>query len=359
MEKILYAEEKKIFQETTPPAVSILLPFEPKMSIKHELEYQLKNAAKKVEKELLENYPREKALAVIVKLQHLIDHLNFNTHKKSIAIFVSSEIEKVFYLDIAVKEKIIINGSFEIRDLIANKKQNRQYLILHLTGKHSKIYLADSNKIDIIKSNVASNIYADERDMPEKVPHFDDPEKYKEILLEKFLHHMDEGLTMILEAFPLPVFVISSEKILGHFKKITKNQSAIITYVHGSYEDLKETEILKIIDPYIADWNRVKQMTLLKQIEKAMDNHKLVYGIQEVLDAIVHKNSRLLILEKDFAYSIEQTEDHAKHGSDHLFYIHDLVGSVIEKVLEYGGDVEFVDNDQLKEYDHIALIKYY
>ena len=40
-------------------------------------------------------------------------------------------------------------------------------------------------------------------------------------------------------------------------------------------------------------------------------------------------------------------------------FIKDAVDDVIEKVLENGGDVEFVDEGLLKEYKHIALIKYY
>ena len=32
---------------------------------------------------------------------------------------------------------------------------------------------------------------------------------------------------------------------------------------------------------------------------------------------------------------------------------------LIEKVLEYGGDVEFADEALLTSYDHIALIQYY
>ena len=35
------------------------------------------------------------------------------------------------------------------------------------------------------------------------------------------------------------------------------------------------------------------------------------------------------------------------------------VDDVIEKVLENGGDVEFVDEGLLKQYDHIALISFY
>jgi hypothetical protein len=40
-------------------------------------------------------------------------------------------------------------------------------------------------------------------------------------------------------------------------------------------------------------------------------------------------------------------------------YIKDAVDDVIEKVLENGGDVEFVDEGILKDYNHIALIQYY
>ncbi|MBK6634610.1 MAG: hypothetical protein IPG38_10090 [Chitinophagaceae bacterium] len=40
-------------------------------------------------------------------------------------------------------------------------------------------------------------------------------------------------------------------------------------------------------------------------------------------------------------------------------YIKDAVDDVIEKVLENGGDVEFVDEGVLKEYQHIALILFY
>jgi len=42
-----------------------------------------------------------------------------------------------------------------------------------------------------------------------------------------------------------------------------------------------------------------------------------------------------------------------------FFYIKDAVDDIIEKVLENGGDIEFVDQDVLRDYGHIALIRYY
>ena len=56
------------------------------------------------------------------------------------------------------------------------------------------------------------------------------------------------------------------------------------------------------------------------------------------------------------------TEDRIE-GTEELYnrfsYIKDAVDDVMEKVLEFGGDVEFVDEGILDAYAHIVLINYY
>ncbi len=49
----------------------------------------------------------------------------------------------------------------------------------------------------------------------------------------------------------------------------------------------------------------------------------------------------------------------ADEAGNQISYIRDAVDDVIEKVLEKGGDVEFVDKDLLSNYQHIALVHYY
>ena len=73
------------------PAVSIIMPFTPVITLKKTLEYSLKNVMGKVEAMLSTHYTVEKAIPVIIKLRNLISSLNYNTHKKSIAIFVSPD----------------------------------------------------------------------------------------------------------------------------------------------------------------------------------------------------------------------------------------------------------------------------
>src|ERR1039457_1439900 len=91
------------------PSVSVIMPFEPKISLRSELDYKLKLLTKKIESQLMETYLEEKVVPVMIRFHNLINDIDYNTQKKSIAIYPSPIIEKIFYLDVPVIEKIIID----------------------------------------------------------------------------------------------------------------------------------------------------------------------------------------------------------------------------------------------------------
>jgi len=346
------------------PAVSVIVPFEPKMSLKSEITHSLKIAADKVERELLESYPNELAVPVLEKLRAIIKNLNFNTHKKSIAIYVSPVFEKVLYLDIAVEEKIIIDESFEIRDLVYSKKQLHKYLVLLLDAKESRIYLGNTTTFVRIASNTPESVYAYVNEVPERVSNFSDVQQRREIIMDKFLHHIDNGLNLMLNAYKLPLFVVGPAKMIGHFKSLTKHEGSVIEYIEGDYNQSTFEELKAVLQPHISDWKKVKQKELMNLLQEAMGKGKLVSGMNDVWYEAMHKKGKLLIVEKNYMYAAEHAEREdviykATEPYNKFSYIKDAVDDVIEKVLESGGDVEFVDEGVLAGYDHIALIQYY
>lgn len=346
------------------PAVSIILPFEPKMSIKAELREQLKHSIKKVEDELMQQYPADVALPVLKKIHTLAQGLDYSTYKKSIAIFASPVFEKLLYLDIAVEEKIIVDESFEIRDLVYCKKDMHKYLVLLLAANESKIFIGNTNTFVRIKSNKPEQVMAYENDIPERVANFSDPHDRKEVMLDKFLKNMDDGLSLVLHAYALPLFVVGTPKVLGHFKKISKNNTHIVRTIEGNYTEATEDTLLNVLRPFVNDWKKVKQEDLLLQIEEAKGKNKLATGIKEVWKDAVHKKGRLLVVEKNYMCVAEQgsSEDIIYKPTEpyrSFSYIKDAVDDIMEKVLENGGDVEFVDEGVLKKYHRIVLLNYY
>ena len=364
MNKSIFPEVKEVMNAVSYlPCVSLIIPFEPKMNLRTELSHKLKLTADKIALHLTGNYEPEKAKVVLDKLNNLLSNLNYNTYKKSIAVFVSPVFEKVYYLDIPVEEKIIIDESFEIRDLVYSKKQLHKYLALILSAEWTKIFLGNSKEFIRLKSPTPDNVNAIWNQEPERVANFSDPSSRKEIMLNKFLKYTDEGLGIILKATPLPVFVMGTERTAGHFKKLTQNGRHIIEYVHGNYEDASETTIRSVLMPYINDWKKVKEQDVVHQLDAAVNAGKLVTGVENIWREATRKNCRLLVVEKNFTYAAQKVSDTEiiplTENNTSIFFIKDAVDDIIEKVLVNGGDVEFVEEGLLKEYGKIALILYY
>jgi hypothetical protein len=346
------------------PAVSIIMPLESKINLKNELNRSLKEAVDKVERELLQSYPGEIANLVILKLRTIIKNLKFNTYKKSIAIYVSPLFEKVIHMNVTVEEKIIIDESFEIRDLLYNKKQLHKYIVLLLSAKECHIYLGNEGSLKKLASRIPESIYPYINDAPQRVGNFSDISQRNEIITDKFLRHIDDALAAILNVYHIPLFVLGVEKILGHFKKLSKHAESVTGYVEGNYEKATEPELKNILKPCVINWEKLKQKELLDKLEEAAGEKKLAVGIKEVWREAVNQKGQFLVVEKDYRYAAlhggeEQVIYKAIEPYTKYSYIKDMVDDVIEKVLENGGEVEFVDNDVLKDYHHIALIQYY
>lgn len=363
---VLYRDEQQVLNVVKHlPCVSIIMPFEPKMMAKAELEHKLKLAFQKVQKQLLTNYPEDSAELVLTKLQSLIRGLNYSTYKKSIGIFVSPLVEKVYYLDIPMEEKVIIDESFEIRDLVYSRKGVHKYLVLVLSAQHSRIFLGNSTQFVRLASSMPHHVAPAYKSDAERVTNFADPSHRKEVMLEKFLRHIDNSLNHIVKAYSLPLFVMGTDRTVGHFKKITHHLKHITGYIHGSFEDASELAIREAIAPHVADWKYVIQNDLLLRLNAARSAHKLAVGIKDVWKSASRGKGWLLVVEKNYIVAAQhrspegnaEENGFAIHGNP--LFIKDAVDDVIEKVLASGGDVEFVDEGLLDKYHHIALIEHY
>jgi hypothetical protein len=342
------------------PFVSLLLPFDPKMTSKSSIESRLKIILDEVRHELFAHYDFDAAIEVSQKLKTILNSLEYSTHKRSIVVLVSSEEQKVYYLDIPVMEKIIVDNSFRIRQLIQHKKDDKEYLLLTLSQKQSIIYRGKGDTLTQIVLNVASKKEIEERNLIEKVTIALETCLRREALLKKFIKSIDNGLYFILNAFPLSVFILSTKETMACFQQITQNKPFITDYVYGNFENASEDEIEAAVQPYISNWKKVKEMYLVNQLEYARDTGKLEIGIQQVWKAATRKNGRLLVVENSYecqailGNGLLRYAEEAKNNT----YTKDAVEDTIEKVLADGGDVAFVSDGALRDYMRIALISY-
>jgi len=353
------AEELRIINTgKNQPSVSIVMPVFP-----GDINYRIRQAERQVHKALSKAYPEDVVKAIATRLQAVIDGIDMSLLKKSLAIYISPQFSELFHLDIAVDEKIAINQSFKIRDLVYARQESVQFLVVLLSSCQARILLIDSGRISSIPGDIAPDITAEENDIAAKVGNFSDPEKRKEILLDKFLHRVDERLSAILNRNPLPVFIVGAKRETGHFAGITHNGGQIASTIHGSYNDIPDHELTDLLKPYIKNWKQSKETALLQQLEDAQSLSLVDFGIHMVWKTANEKNARLLVVEKTYQYPAEYVTPAVIRqnpaSSENTLFVKDAVDDVIEKVISDGGDVRFVDAGVLSKYLHIALIRYF
>ncbi|HVU94127.1 MAG TPA: hypothetical protein VHE34_02845 [Puia sp.] len=347
-----------------PPAVSLLLPFHPVFSSHAELKHRVKIALENARHELLRNYTAETTLAVMEKLARLEAQLDYATPHKSIALFASAHLGKLWYFDTPVEERLTIGDTFAVRDLVADSKQLRNYLILLLSDKECRFYLAGEDRLERLPASAPTEVFAYVNEKPERVANFSDPGQRKEIVMDKFLHYMDDELSQVLTRHPFPVFLMGPEKVIGHFKAHSGHLPQIAACLHGNYIDTQEFQLLQLIQPALEAWRRQNKQSILTLVRKAADDKRLSTGITAAWSDAWHNKARLLVVEKGYRFPARRgdtpdqifREDSAENNP---FYIPDAVDALIGQVIANGGDVEFVDDGDLAECQHVALIRYY
>ena len=328
------------------PSVSIFMPFNPKMEMKNKLLFSLSEMTDRAISELQNKYPGEMSSLLIYKLKTIIKKLDFNTHRKSVAIFISPVFEKIYYLNIDIEKKVIVSESLQINDLLFAKKQSKQFHILLLNKKESRLFLSDTNSsIKIALDTLMSN--------------HNDP-SVTEIETKKFLQYLDDSLGNILKHEMLPVFVTGDKNLVEQFKNMTKNSEAIIEYVTGDFEEYSLKDLKQLLAPYTNNWQKIKQENLLARLKDAARKNALVFGRENVQREVMNRKGQMLLVEKQYLhYAVRENSfvDFTVPKTYNKFScIKNPIDEMIEKALEKGGNVELVSNGFLQEYAPVVLI---
>ncbi|HTI60226.1 hypothetical protein [Mucilaginibacter sp.] len=341
------------------PVLSIILPLQPEISLKTKTAHALKIAADKAENQLSEICAGESGRLIIQKLHSVIGNLVIPPRKKGLAIFISPECEKRFFLDVPVEEKVIVNDFFEIRDVVYDSKQSIPLLLIVMSSKACRVFKGDQYHLNPVHLDVPESYYAYVDDVPERVGNFSDMTERKHAITEKFLRHIDDGVDKLQHENPLPIIICGAEKVLGHFKKLSKHSEAVIACVPGNYDDADVNHLLKLIAGDLAQVKQSRQKELIDKLQDAAGKKRLSYGISDVWKNASAGKGSLLIAEMNYHYAFALAPESYAVPDGHHTRTHDLVSGAVEYTLKYGGDVEFVEDGSLENYGRIALIHYY
>jgi hypothetical protein len=278
-------------------------------------------------------------------------------------IFVSYKLEKLLTFPFEVKEKVVLDKSFEVREAVQRQRYLQDYYILLIGGSGSRLFKASENRYEEISDqNFPASFDGLDYEIPIQENQGDDSKKTLKrdvgVTIQNpkaYYNLIDEKLNSYLTP-EVPLFVAGAGKEPAGYK----NQSVhkIAGSVQGSFDNNTLNQLKEKGREALHNYLKLQELELLERL-KETGRQFISAGIRDVwYDAHQGKGSLLLVehdLEQPAFIGENKFDLQLQPGKGEQKSLTDAVDDVVEAVLEKNGTVVFVENGSLKEYNGIVL----
>lgn len=325
--------------------LSLLLPFEPRVNSRQKIDAGIARLVKKAESELAQQ-PAEEAAKLMTSLHALIDTIDFSTPKQSIAIIASLQGGKVYYWNMPVQETVLISNELPVRQLAAQRKLEKKYLLMAVGDHFGGIYFGNGPRLEKLVANSPAREVSNSDESP----------------VMRAVRHIDNALSILRRSYRYPVFVIAPGPYLKYFRETSPNAAEAAALVEANPHG--DARLQQLMAPHLDNWESLEEKILVQQLEAALDKGKLAVGITEVWAALSEKRGKLLAVEADYKFPAYMDQKNGVLYADTIPMnkdarkLTDAVCAAMEKILADGGQVMVVRNGALSEYLHAAMVCY-
>jgi hypothetical protein len=302
-------------------------------------------------------------------LSRLIDNKKFN---RGLGLFVSPTISELVYFPFEVKEWIGIGDSFEIRDLLFYREYAMPYHVLMLSKTKIHLLKVEDNEVkELVDGNFPVQYTDDyEYNKPSRGNSYGSSLKAFErekssATKERMIELFKKADSFIDRYKDISLLIICGpqEETTG-FVRVTSHQDLMAGTLNLEVDRLTSESTLSKFRDIVFRFKQTKQKEVLEKLGEGYGNQHVAEGIENVWKAAQEGKGLLLAVEKDFKQKafLKKNGDHRLHtfppGGEYEI-VADAVDDVIETVREKNGKIVFVENEELKKFNHIAMLLRY
>ncbi len=348
----------ELLQVKESPCISIIKQNDNPSINNEKLRIEVKNGVKAAVEELeKQDYDKRLIKKLEERMMALEESVQYNNYLRGVGLFVSANVAEVLYFPMEVKPKVIVDDSFEIRDLLLQVNRTFQYDVLVLSKKKTRFFNGFGKDLqEVLDSDIPKGA---EDFLKRENKAGTDPAKTESIALEKYARELDHFLRLHAP-MQMPLILMGDVKLLGYFRKYAKRPTKIIGEIEGSYDDMRVSEISEKINEQLREFSEKWEDQLLAAIQDDIDRLRYAAGIQEVWQAAAMKEARMLLTEHGYRVEGYSTKDGLFFVFDPEFapdgdFHEDAIDDLAEMVLAQGGESYFLAPGKLEKFDKVLL----
>ncbi|MDP4284045.1 MAG: hypothetical protein Q8891_06450 [Bacteroidota bacterium] len=321
-----------VVQEITKPrpyfsSLALAMPFQPSMWNEKSIHSVFNNVIEIVKTKLNGRYSEGCSIAIVTRLEKLFAQLNFNTHRKSLAIILSPDDEKLFYFNFPVKSVVFSSRFVSPLDLAVNIDKKADFYLLVLENDMVRIYEYNNNLKKIFEQSSTAN---------------------EELIFK----NVSFAIGLLNGKDEKPFIVTGSPNMVEKFcnSAFYTKQLFTLLYETGPFTN----DIINSLVTEISNhWDYWHLKFIAGQVVYAQKNNTLISNVESVLQALRKNEDGLLLVDRHLKHQLQSS---LKTNSIIFQLANDLIHQ-IEKFLTRGNRIEITETRLLKDKGGIALLR--
>lgn len=342
------------------PALTITLPTSRTFPENRQDRIRVRNLASQAADRLLDEFDKREIGPLLSRLDELVEGIEYRHTLDGLALFVNRDFARGFKLPFSLNERVVVGEDFFTRDLVFAANRTPRYWVLVLSEKPTRLFEATRDDLIEIQEEGFPVIHegpGGEQSLPGGFGVR--KSAYRDERHRQFFRQVDRLLNVFMTDDPLPLVVVGVDRFLAFFNEVTDHKDAILTTLNGSHSRTSAHKLGELVWPLVKPALAEQRQARLKDLDRAIGEHRFVSTVGEVWRMANQGRGRLLLVEEDYHFPgrLDESGVHLLPADDPTApdVIDDAVDEIIETVLSKQGEVVFVENGQLEAHQRIAL----
>ncbi len=287
-----------------------------------------------------------------------------------LAVYITPEKYLVFHLPFEPREKVIVDTTYEVRDLLLTINRYQPFWVLLISRKETPLYTGVGEELTPVNDKTLYQTLIDiDYETFTKGDRAPDPT----VLVErKFFNALAQRLryiihTYLIPAGNLPVMILCNDKEKNYVNRIVENEpfpKENYKILAGDYFDPLSEDLRKRYRELVLEWIREEHKRQLARKEEFYKLGRVSAGVEETWKAALLSAVQTLLVKEGFRKEAWTHKDdpfqivfEKPADSENWDYHADIVDDLIEEVVKNKGQVFFIAPDQM-DVDVYGLLRF-
>jgi hypothetical protein len=338
------------------PALSILLPTYRNFPDNKKDPIRVKNLVSAATERLSQEFSSRDLEPLLQQLDTLVNEIDYPHTLDGLALYVSHDFARLFYLPFPVPERVVIDQTFATRDLVYGLHRAQRYWVFLLSQASTRLLAGTGETLE----EVTDQNFPMEMTGPGATTALPDKadSSYMDDRHRRFFQQVDRAYTEYTEGEALPLILGGVIRQISFFQEISQYTSRVAGTLTGNFDKATVAELVPLVWPIVQGVREQQRADALKALDTAMGEGKVVSTLEEIWQWAHEGRGKLLLVEKDYHVPAVVTEKGglevvSQRGGTEI--MDDAVDEIIEVVLAKGGEVALMEEGALSDDQHIAL----